>query len=61
MKKWEYKIVALKTLSSLEDRERILNKFGEEGWELVNIDHPVAYFKREIKMIEMIKSDNENN
>jgi hypothetical protein len=63
MNKWEYKVVSLNlkrgVLSGQYDAEAVeseLNKFGQEGWELVRIDGiiiansvpPVLTFKRPI-------------
>ena len=46
---WEYFVVRLRT-SNLTEAEKILNDWGEEGWELVcvswHIVWSVAYFKR---------------
>ena len=33
-KKWEYKIIALEKCDGIEEAEGILNKLGQEGWEL---------------------------
>ena len=46
MKQWEYKIIDSKEVpsrgilkgKSQEDIEQHLNKFGAEGWEIVNLD-----------------------
>lgn len=44
MKKWEYKIISIKAIKSFlggkfdyDEINTILNKEGEDGWELVNI------------------------
>ena len=46
MKKWEYRIIDSKDISregifkgrSREKIEEYLNRLGEEGWEIINID-----------------------
>ncbi|MBR6189524.1 MAG: hypothetical protein IKQ59_11350 [Prevotella sp.] len=43
MKRYEYK-----TMSALFHRERKLNQWGYEGWELVSVDSGTMYLKREI-------------
>lgn len=50
MKKYEYKWV---NIESWLDIERVLNKYGQEGWELVAVHDEVkfdvsAYLKREL-------------
>jgi hypothetical protein len=65
MKKWEYKILddaVIEPEKNSEDfdlrydetREKMLKKYGKEGWELVTIESPGTngvkwIFKREIK------------
>lgn len=52
---WEYKI-AIIPLSEIEDAQRLLNKEGREGWELVTVIPRVgkseswsqAFFKRQL-------------
>lgn len=34
------------------DIENAKNKLGEEGWELIEVEHPCYYFKREKPCIE---------
>jgi hypothetical protein len=39
--RWEYKVVRSDDLPSnikAEDRDRLFNELGEQGWEMVNID-----------------------
>jgi hypothetical protein len=43
MKRYEYK-----TLTTFWRKERELNQWGYEGWELVAVDGGVMYLKREI-------------
>ena len=43
MKRYEYK-----TLNVLFHRERKLNQWGFDGWELVAVDGGTMYLKREI-------------
>ena len=43
MKRYEYK-----TVWALINRERVLNKWGYDGWELVAVDGGTMYLKREI-------------
>jgi hypothetical protein len=44
MQKWEYDIVHLPTG---KDAVKLLNSYGEEGWELAAICDGVAYLKRQ--------------
>ncbi|GHU62539.1 hypothetical protein AGMMS49983_04170 [Clostridia bacterium] len=52
MKKWEYKVVY--KLEGPADEVKInkitamLNELGKEGWELICIEKPLLYFKREL-------------
>ena len=47
MRRWQYKVVQQKILSTMgrseldEDRQReaVLNSFGQDGWELVSVTH----------------------
>ena len=43
MKRFEYK-----TVTAFWHRERNLNKWGYEGWELVAVEGGIMYLKREI-------------
>lgn len=58
MKKFEYLVVEINKaieqkngynpyISIPEKIQRILNEYGEDGWELVQIVHDCCYFKRE--------------
>lgn len=52
MDKWEYKIEKL--LSNKKDKaEEILNSFGSEGWELINVNKGGTFtsytFKRKMR------------
>ena len=52
MKKWEYKTVTLDKKSFAD--EEILNKFGSEGWEMIDFEGYqnqgyIVIFKREKK------------
>lgn len=43
--KFEYMLIDLLSMGKLKlDAE--FNKLGQEGWELVQIDNTIAYFKR---------------
>ena len=58
MTKWEYKTVCIHTTSINEDK--ILDKYGKEGWELINVIlvdtyRYKSYFKR--KFVEVIECD----
>lgn len=45
--KWEYLVIKLSTLSYPAKRQRELNQYGVNGWELVHIESgDVATFKR---------------
>ena len=49
-KKWEYIVVTIPGDKAQKDKENqaILNKYGDDGWELVSvIDPSTVYFKRE--------------
>lgn len=46
MKKYEYKCVYI--FGGGERTTRILNEYGQQGWELVSTFHIWHYFKREI-------------
>lgn len=46
MKKYEYKCVFIIGLS--EKTTRILNTYGDDGWELVSVNWAWHYFKRKI-------------
>lgn len=57
MKKFEYKVIAIPTSISLGTKgyekvasefETQLNKLGAEGWELVQREDGLFFFKREI-------------
>ena len=56
MKKFEYKKVDIGNFDSID--EGMLNKYGEEGWELIHIDveKKVYLFKREIPFVETRKT-----
>ena len=41
--KWEYRII-----NSENDIEERLNKLGQQGWELVAVNPPSAYLKRNL-------------
>ena len=41
---WEYKRESL--VVGREGIRKMLNEFGQEGWELVAVDNGEAYFKR---------------
>ena len=45
MQKWEYKIVYIR---DLKERDLEVNRLGEQGWEMVAVDHKnnTYYFKR---------------
>lgn len=49
---WEYKVVLLDARSESrvqgyrDMHQRTLDNLGREGWELVNVDGNVGYFKR---------------
>lgn len=47
MKKYEYKCVAI--IGSAKRTTKILNKYGQQGWELVSAWSIWCYFKREIE------------
>jgi len=54
VKKWEYKVVEIASVTSEKEEEEMLNQCGEEGWELVAVtidvyvsDSTQAFFKRE--------------
>jgi len=47
MKKFEYKCVLILGLG--EKTSRILNEYGQNGWELVSTSWGWHYLKREIK------------
>lgn len=49
-KKFEYKILSISMLP-IFDREKQLNKYGKDGWELVFISNEFIYLKREINEI----------
>ena len=44
MKRYQYK-----TLRAFFHKERLLNQWGYEGWELVAVDGGTMYLKRECK------------
>ena len=44
MQKWEYKCVLI--LGGGEKTTRMLNQYGEQGWELVAVTWSWHYFKR---------------
>lgn len=48
MEKWEYKIVKMGLFFNLKKKEDELNRMGEQGWELLNVDSHSIYwtFKR---------------
>lgn len=46
VKKYEYKCVYI--FGGGERTTRILNEYGQQGWELVSTFHIWHYFKREI-------------
>lgn len=46
MQKWEYTQLLLEYFSSKSRTIDLINKFGEEAWELVCINQDIAYFKR---------------
>ena len=43
MKRYEYK-----TITAFFHKERKLNQWGYDGWELVSVDGGMMYLKREI-------------
>jgi hypothetical protein len=43
-KKWEYQI---ESIPKPDDVIHVLNKLGEEGWELIQFSGAAHYFKRE--------------
>lgn len=47
MKKFEYKCVLILGLG--EKTTRVLNEYGQNGWELVSTNWAWHYLKREIK------------
>lgn len=47
MKKYEYKCVCI--IGGGEKTTRILNEYGQQGWELVSTWYVWHYFKREIE------------
>ncbi|NMA67423.1 MAG: DUF4177 domain-containing protein [Clostridiaceae bacterium] len=47
MKKYEYKCVCI--FGGGEKTTRILNEYGQQGWELVSAFHIWHYLKREIR------------
>lgn len=49
-KKFEYKILSISMLP-IFDREKQLNKYGKDGWELVFANTDLIYLKREITEI----------
>lgn len=51
--KWEYTSQYLwKDVSDVDTRNnQILNKHGNEGWELVSVDNNIAYFRRPLETI----------
>lgn len=52
--KWEYTTYFV---SEAPDRvEASFNKLGAMGWELVTIDRGIAYFKRPIQDVELVRS-----
>ncbi len=53
MMMWEYETVKLTKIRAVEDYmgseitdKEILNRYGDDNWELVSVDSGVAYFKR---------------
>lgn len=43
---WEYRTITLDSI--WEQKEKILNELGKEGWELVSVDDNMAYLKRNL-------------
>jgi len=56
MKKYEYLVLGICSNTSVgksSEQQKILNEYGEQGWELVSIikgvERFIFYFKREVK------------
>ena len=50
MKQWEYKTLYINTVeyvNSDNDEPLNLEQLGRDGWELVQIENSIAFFKRE--------------
>ncbi len=47
MKKYEYKCVRI--TGGAEKTTKILNEYGQQGWELVSTSYIWHYFKKEIE------------
>lgn len=46
MRRFESKVVALK--GNAADMEKALNEQGQQGWQLIGIDSPLAFLQREL-------------
>jgi len=46
--KWEYCYTVLGSYGHSEARYELLGSMSEQGWELVAVDHGIAYFKRPV-------------
>lgn len=45
--KWEYKIIRHKT-KTIEEFENLLNEYGQDGWEVIEIMKFDVLFKRQL-------------
>lgn len=46
MRKFESKVIPLK--GNAFDMEKALNELGQQGWQLIGIDSPLAFLQREL-------------